>query len=137
MRLKQKIVLSNAIVFSALIIISVVLNFFYAANIFSTNLNNKNKLKAKLIAQEIDEWLIEKKTVVEQSINTLTYMDITDYEECTSFLVNLNRFNPETDFAVFFETGVFANGQNWRVPDSYTPIRGPGTLRQKAPKKQS
>lgn len=61
MRLKQKIVLSNAIVFSALIIISVFLNFFYAANIFSTNLNNKNKLKAKLIAQEIDEWLIEKK----------------------------------------------------------------------------
>ena len=61
MRLKQKIVLSNAIVFSALIIISVFFNFFYAANIFSTNLNNKNKLKAKLIAQEIDEWLIEKK----------------------------------------------------------------------------
>ncbi|UTC89346.1 EAL domain-containing protein [Treponema denticola] len=134
MRLKQKIVLSNAIVFSALIIISVVLNFFYAANIFSTNLNNKNKLKAKLIAQEIDEWLIEKKTVVEQSINTLTYMDITDYEECTSFLVNLNRFNPETDFAVFFETGVFANGQNWRVPDSYTPNKRPWYIEAKSTK---
>ena len=70
MRLKQKIVLSNAIVFSALIIISVFFNFFYAANIFSTNLNNKNKLKAKLIAQEIDEWLIEKKTVIEQTETT-------------------------------------------------------------------
>ena len=134
MRLKQKIVLSNAIVFSALIIISVVLNFFYAANIFSTNLNNKNKLKAKLIAQEIDEWLIEKKSVIEQSINTLTYMDITDYEECTSFLVNLNSFNPETDFAVFFETGVFANGQDWRVPDSYTPKKRPWYIEAKSTK---
>ena len=89
MRLKQKIVLSNAIVFSALIIISVFFNFFYAANIFSTNLNNKNKLKAKLIAQEIDEWLIEKKTVIEQTIDTLIYMDITDYEKCTDFFGKL------------------------------------------------
>ena len=125
MRLKQKIVLSNAIVFSALIIISVFLNFFYAANIFSTNLNNKNKLKAKLIAQEIDEWLIEKKTVIEQTIDTLIYMDITDYEKCTDFLANLNRLNPETDYAVFYETGLFANGQNLVPPAFYDSLNMP------------
>lgn len=134
MRLKQKIVLSNAIVFSALIIISVFLYFFYAANIFSTNLNNKNKLKAKLIAQEIDEWLIEKKTVIEQTIDTLIYMDITDYEECTSFLVNLNRINPETDYAVFYETGVFANGQNWVPPAFYDPRKRPWYIEAKSTK---
>ena len=94
MRLKQKILLSNALVFSAIVIIFVFLTFFYEATIISTNLNNKNKLKAKLIAKEIDEWLVEKITVIDQSINTLVYMDITDYEKCTSFLVNLNKRNP-------------------------------------------
>lgn len=134
MRLKQKIVLSNAIVFSALIIISVFLNFFYAANIFSTNLNNKNKLKAKLIAQEIDEWLIEKKTVIEQTIDTLIYMDITDYEKCTDFLANLNRLNPETDYAVFYETGLFANGQNWVPPAFYDSRKRPWYIEAKSTK---
>lgn len=52
-------------------------------------------------------------------------MDITDYEECTSFLVNLNKHNPETDYALFFETGVFANGQDWRRPNSYNPRKRP------------
>ncbi|UTC75024.1 EAL domain-containing protein [Treponema sp. OMZ 792] len=132
MRLKQKIVLSNALVFSALIIISVFLNFFYAANIFSTNLNNKNQLKAQLIAKEIDEWLVEKMTEIEQTIETLVYMDITDYEECTGFLVNLNRLSPETDYAVFFETGVFANGQGWRPPDSYDPRKRPWYIEAKS-----
>ena len=134
MRLQKKILLSNAIVFSAIIIIAVSLNFFYAANIFSTNLNNKNKLKAKLIAQEIDEWLIEKKTVIEKTVDTLIYMDITDYEECTSFLVNLNKHNPETDYALFFETGVFANGQDWRRPDSYDPRKRPWYIEAKSTK---
>lgn len=132
MRLKQKILLSNAIVFSALIIISVFLNFFYAANIFSTNLNKKNKLKAKLIAQEIDEWLVEKMTVIEQTIETLVYMDITDQESCTGFLVNLNRLNPETDYAVFFETGVFANGQGWKPDSSYDPRKRPWYIEAKS-----
>ena len=134
MRLKHKILLSNALVFSAIVIIFVFLTFFYEATIISTNLNNKNKLKAKLIAKEIDEWLIEKKTVIEQSINTLTYMDITDYEECTSFLVNLNKHNPETDYALFFETGVFANGQDWRRPNSYNPRKRPWYIEAKSTK---
>jgi len=134
MRLKQKIILSNAVVFSALMVISVFLNFFYSVNIFSTNLNNKNKLKAKLIAKEIDKWLIEKITVIDQSINTLVYMDITDYEECTSFLVNLNKSNPETDYALFFETDVFANGQNWVPPASYDPRKRPWYIEAKSTK---
>ena len=137
MRLKHKILLSNALVFSAIVIIFVFLTFFYEATIISTNLNNKNKLKAKLIAKEIDEWLIEKKTVIEQSINTLTYMDITDYEECTSFLVNLNKHNPETDYALFFETDVFANGQDWRRPNSYNPRKRPWYIEAKSTKENS
>lgn len=132
MRLKQKIVLSNAIVFSTLIIISVFLNFFYAANIFSTNLNNKNKLKARLIAQEIDEWLVEKMTVIEQTIDTFVYMDITDYKNASGFLVNLNKRHPETDYAVFFETGVFANGQNWMPDSSYDPRKRPWYIEAKS-----
>ena len=125
MRLKQKIILSNAIVFNALIIIAVLINFFYAANIFSINLDGKNRLRADLIAMEIDEWLIQKTTVIEKSIETLTYMDLTDYESCTSFLVNLNQTDPETDYAVFYENGVFANGQNWKPSPSYNPRERP------------
>lgn len=125
MKLKQKIILSNAIVFSTLIIMAVSLNFFYAVDIFETNLNTKNKLKAELIAHEIDEWLIEKVTTINQTINTLIYMDITNYDKNTEFLVNLNQNNPEIDFAVFYETGVFANGQGWKPPDSYDPRTRP------------
>ncbi|UTY32147.1 EAL domain-containing protein [Treponema putidum] len=131
MRLKQKIILLNALVFSALIVIAVFLNFFYSANFFSTNLNDKNKLKVKLIAKEIDEWLVKKTAVIEQVIDTFVHMDITDYENCTDFLVNLNMLDPGIDYAVFYENGTFANGQHWVPPASYEPRERPWYLEAK------
>lgn len=125
MRIKKRIILLNVIAFTIIVVITTSIDYLYTASIFTKSMNKKNQVNADLIASQIDDWLQNQIATIEQMIDVIKYLDIADYNSVTPFLVNLNKQNPPNDFAVFFETGVFANGQNWLPPPEYNPRERP------------
>ncbi len=121
MKLKQRIILFNLIAFNVIVIISMTLYFLYTVNIVKQNINTQNQLKADLMAAKIDENLSKEMSIANQSIHTIEYFKITDYEMATDFLVNLNCQRPNNDFAIFLENGTFANSQKWQPSEEYKP----------------
>jgi len=131
MRIKKRLIVSNIIAFTIIVVITTSIDYIYTASIFTKSMNKKNQVNADLIASKVDEWLQNQITRVEQVIDVIKYLNIEDYNSVTPLLVNLNKQNPQNDFAVFFETGVFANGQDWQPPPEYNPRERPWYLQSK------
>lgn len=131
MRIKKRIILSNLIAFTIIVVISTSIDYLYTVSIFTKSMSKKNQVNADLIASQVDEWLQKQIVTLEQMIDVIKYLNIADYNSVSPFLVNLNKQNAPNDFAVFFENGVFANGQNWQPPLEYNLRERPWYLQSK------
>lgn len=116
MKLKNKLILFTILV--SLVSVAAIsgVNYIISIQGLEDEVNQNVQLRTDSIANEIDKWIGNKKTLFSELLNGMLVTNNFEYDYAADFIQAANNRNPGNTYFIPFEDGTFIEGGRWLPP---------------------
>ncbi|MEL3906200.1 MAG: methyl-accepting chemotaxis protein [Treponema sp.] len=119
MKIRSKIIFNTVIVCLAAVAAVSIISYSIMLDIYGTAINKGNQTSAEYTAHQIDVWFSVNNTVLTQTMNTMTELNLFTAETAVPFLKHISKQNGGNVYAVCLDDNTLFNSKGWIPPANY------------------